>query len=221
MFFQNLRKINKKKGFSLLEMILVVAIFGIITSVVIFNYSDFNSSTIMTNTAYEIALAIREAQVYSLGVRGNISSNDYDVSYGTYFNAKDNGGSKKDFVFFGNYDEDASCDGCSMSICDSGSECQQIISMNRGIEIERICVSPSSIDPVTDSGGCDGTSRFVLNQNELVITFDRPDPDALIYVDGDISRTYSSAGIVLEHNGNRRAVIVRDNGQISVKFINN
>ena len=56
-------------GFSLVELIVVMGIFTIMTSIVIFNYGRFSSNLIVTNLAYESALAVRQAQVYGISVK--------------------------------------------------------------------------------------------------------------------------------------------------------
>jgi len=57
-------------GFSLIEVLITSAIIGIVTAIVVVRYGAFNSSVLLRNQAYEVALAIREAQVYSVSVRG-------------------------------------------------------------------------------------------------------------------------------------------------------
>ncbi len=43
---------------------------GIISMVILARYRSFNSTLLLRNLAYEIALSIREAQVYGISVRG-------------------------------------------------------------------------------------------------------------------------------------------------------
>ena len=49
----------RKAGFTLIEMIIVIAIIGIITLVVIVSQGSFNKSLILSNAAYDLALALR------------------------------------------------------------------------------------------------------------------------------------------------------------------
>src|SRR6185312_4659547 len=98
--FQRKNKIQKKgivsrtKGFTLVELRVVVAIFLIITAITLGNQSRFSSDILITNLAYQIALSIREAQVYGIGSKGvadNSSSgiNNFQAGYGIHIGASD------------------------------------------------------------------------------------------------------------------------------------
>lgn len=214
------KTLQNKKGFTLIEMLMVLAIFTILTSVVMYNYSEFNSRTIMSNMAYEIALTVRQAQVYSLGVRGQAGNEEFDNRYGVYFNT-DNGG--KDFIFF--FDkkpagEDTEpngwCDGDGSEpnclACIAGGECLEKVTLTRDIYISKICMS-SQVDPVSDTGVCTDTT----NETDISVTFDRPNPDAQTVVGSGGANTEKNVAIVVKNSfGNQRAVIIRNTGQISV-----
>ncbi len=61
-------KISKsQKGFTLAEMIIVIGIIGLISSITLFDSRKLNSNILLSNTAYEIGLIIRDAQVSGLG----------------------------------------------------------------------------------------------------------------------------------------------------------
>lgn len=53
---------NKTKGFSLLELLVVISIFTIITTIALFNQGQLNSNVLLTNLAYDVALTVREVQ---------------------------------------------------------------------------------------------------------------------------------------------------------------
>lgn len=207
----------------MIEMLMVLAIFTILTSIVMYNYSEFNSKTIMSNMAYEIALSVRQAQVYSLGVRGQAGNEEFDNRYGVYFNNEYNGG--KNFIFFfdkkpveaggepnGWCDGDANEPNCMA--CVSGGECLEKVTLTRDIFVGQICIS-DSIDPVSENGICNGTNS---SKDDASITFDRPNPDAKVSTSD--TRPYNvpkNVGIVVKNKfGNQRAVIIRSTGQISV-----
>ncbi len=57
------------RGFSLIELIVVTGIFTVITAVVLANNAQFNNSVLLGNAAYDIALSVRQAQVYGLSTQ--------------------------------------------------------------------------------------------------------------------------------------------------------
>ncbi len=70
-------------GFSLVELIVSIAIITLITGVVLARYGSFNSTILLTNLAYDIALSIREAQVLGISVRGEAGV--FVSAYGVHF----------------------------------------------------------------------------------------------------------------------------------------
>jgi prepilin-type N-terminal cleavage/methylation domain-containing protein len=72
-----------QRGFTLVELIVVLAIIIIITTVTITSQSDYNRSLIITNTAYTVALSVREAQ--SLGLSSRTFSGIQNAGYGVNF----------------------------------------------------------------------------------------------------------------------------------------
>lgn len=73
-------------GFSLIELTVTIGIFLIISSVLIFNYSDFRNRMSLSKEVANIVSDIRTAQVYSLGTRqyGGFGIDDIK-GYGVYF----------------------------------------------------------------------------------------------------------------------------------------
>jgi prepilin-type N-terminal cleavage/methylation domain-containing protein len=219
-------KVSKKfsKGFTLIEMLVTMGIFSVLSAVVVFQYGQFNSQTILTNMAYEIALAAREAQVYALGVR-NISGDNFNNRYGIYIN-KSEDPEGKNFVFFIDRPDlnnenkpNGKCDG-DVGVClacSAGSECLYKYTLSRDIFIDKICMSLGNVNPVED-GNCDIDNTPL---NDLHLTFERPNPDAMFF-----STSYNnsedpiqSVGIVIRNRfDSYRTVVIKSTGQISVEF---
>ncbi|MGH7175638.1 MAG: pilus assembly FimT family protein, partial [Minisyncoccia bacterium] len=77
--------LRRSSGFTLIEMMVSLAIVTIIAGVVLTSHSSFSNSLIVSNTAYDVALSMREAQSYGIGVRGLGST--VNVGYGLDFSA--------------------------------------------------------------------------------------------------------------------------------------
>jgi prepilin-type N-terminal cleavage/methylation domain-containing protein len=65
-FFSYLKKNNPypHQGFTLIEFIVIISIFAIMASVALFNFTGFRSNVGQNNLAHDIALTIRQAQVF-------------------------------------------------------------------------------------------------------------------------------------------------------------
>jgi len=231
----NKNKLKEQAGFTLLEVMVVVAIFGIMTAVVVFNYANFSSKVILTNMAYEIALTTRQAQVFGLGARSSDTNLidlppevQFESPFGMFFNLQDVTGPKLNttdqFIMF--IDEVALQDGNTVSdhFCKRGSgsgdsctclndgkddECVNKFQMQRGMYISKIHV-------VNDNSVCKST-------NQAAISFKRPNPDGFI-VDqesgGSNPTKYRSLQItVTSKNEDHEYVIMRESGQLSVQSV--
>ncbi len=182
-------------GFSIVELMVTLGIFILITGITLTKQSDFNSTIRLTNLTYEIALQIRQAQTYGVSVREfGVGSGNFDLGYGVYFDAN----SPTTFSFFADDDGDREFD--------VGTEFIDELSILGGNTISRFCVLPQ------------GGSELCSNLDEiteLVVVFERPKPEALI--ETDIGSSYQRATIyVQEPSGREKSVIVESTGQISV-----
>lgn len=70
-------------GFSLVELIISIAIIALITGVILARYGSFNSTVLLTSLAYDVALSIREAQVLGISVRSDAGV--FSDAYGMHF----------------------------------------------------------------------------------------------------------------------------------------
>jgi type II secretory pathway pseudopilin PulG len=68
------------EAFSVIELIVVMSIFTIISSVSMFNYTAYQSRITRVNTAQDIALSIRQSQVYGLSASGqDLGAAEFDT----------------------------------------------------------------------------------------------------------------------------------------------
>lgn len=212
---------NSSKGFTLVEMAIVTAIFGLLTAIVVFKYGDFTSNLLVTNMAYEIALTTRQAQIFGLGVRGYVEGEDrnFNYPYGVFFNLADGStgspNETKKFAFFvdKNEDNDPGYGQCNTSlgngdcVCLTGDECIEQLTLQRNIKITEIKVS-AAID-ICEADDVD----------KLAVTFQRPSPEARIEWQTNNINGYEFAQLKVEAQGsdiNPAYVLIRQNGQISV-----
>lgn len=136
------------RGLTLIELMVVLSIFGIISSITIFNYSKFNSSASILNLADDIALSVRKAQGYAIGVHG--IGGTFNDGYGVHFTANNSSstlvsGSNQSFVIFsdmgltpnGKYDYSEADPQCSVSPS-IGNECMEVLNILSADEISEI-----------------------------------------------------------------------------------
>jgi len=204
-------------GLTMIELVVTVGIFVVVTAVVLASYPKFSSQIVLDNVAYQIALSVRQAQTYGLSVM-EFGIGGVFPGYGIYFPSPAN--DSKSFTIFAdvNGDKKYNLTGCGVD----GSECLDKFTIQSSEIIYALCgnlkndgVAPfSTIDDLSGVGNCG-------NINSLHISFTRPDPDATItaYLGGvDYDDSYSDAEIVIATpTGNVKTVVIWSTGQISVE----
>ena len=231
-----LKNTTKQKGFTLVEMIVVCAIVGVISAIVMFNYSDFRQAIDTRNLAEELALTIRKAQTYATGSQGVFDTDGNKVnSFGMVFSTDTNSGggfapSAKNFTLF-----------AALPISARGSTVQQnAYSFNtgdscnptkNGISLSTECLESFAI---TYSASISNI-EFYDNNNGWVglpasayanVIFNRPVPDAYICSNsgamGSLCSSPASAIrlTITSQNGKiQKYVVVWNTGQISVESV--
>lgn len=212
-------------GFTLVELLVTIVIFVVITGVVLLNSNRFDSSVLLNNFAYDVALTIKQAQSYGVNVRENINTGfntSVSGAYGIHFNRLVD---STKFVLFNDTiggplspnTPDQTYEG-SFSSCpinDPNSECIQKFSMTKGTNVLRMCAGSNKTE--CDDGLHEATSLSIL--------FYRPSLEAKIYMNGqsatDLSGQSNSkayAKITLAAGDGRTVdVVVTSVGQIYVK----
>ncbi|MFA6158788.1 MAG: prepilin-type N-terminal cleavage/methylation domain-containing protein [Candidatus Paceibacterota bacterium] len=184
------------KGFTLVELLVSIGIFTIITAVSVFNYSSFNASILLTNLSYEIALSVRQAQFYGINVRQSTTDNKFDSGYGVHFDDD-----STSYTLF----EDTN----KNHVYDSGTDVSlNSYTIQRGNKVSKLCVV-TSVPPVN----CTLTL--------LDLSFIRPNPDSFINKNGiadDWKTSGAQTAIICLTSPNKvlRKVVVESTGQISV-----
>lgn len=184
---------NKIAGFSLIELLVSVSIFVIITSVILARHSTFSGTLLVENLAYDIALSIRKAQVFGLSIKES-SPGRFDTGYGVHFNKENN----KSYIFFKDSNKNKKYDGSSEAI--------EAFTLEKGNIISQFCaIFSNGIEKCSSSGDIE----------YIDIMFERPNPDAIIK--SNIPGEIASADItVLSPNGTQWSIETITTGQISV-----
>ncbi len=209
-----------KSGFTLIELVVTVAIFALLTSVILARYPRFSSSAALGILAQDVALTIRQAQVFGLGVRGvETGSSQEFLSHGAHFDSQNT----KSFVLFVDIPPSPALPGTT-PIADKkynppvsdpntcSGECKEKFNIQNPNFIDSICGdyklnADSCVNPLVS----------------LDIVFTRPNPEASIIgrVQGAFAdQVFSDAAIIFKstRDDNRtRAVVVWNTGQLTTQ----
>lgn len=194
-------------AFTLIELIVSISIFAIMTALVVVKYGSFNNSVLLTNAAYDVALAIRTAQTYGLSVRST-DGGILPTAYGIHFNRKTDSGisdcieeSTSRFVMFADI-------GTTPGTCDSADSIISVFNLKNGI-IYKIVIG--------------GSEQSTLNG--FTVSYMRPSPEAIFNIRCTVNFQCVSGEYIAQNNykivltssdGDTRGVTIYPNGQISV-----
>src|SRR3989344_223578 len=156
------------RGMTYVELIVVLSIFAVMSTIVMFSYNKFQAKVDVKNLASDIALKIIEAQKSAVnGVLPFGYTPDVDPwkpSYGIYFNKSlnpdpDNNNTpfNEEFTYFADLDQGGDLDNL------------EVLNFTKIIKGDTI----SSIEEC-DSGGCSS-----IGGDDLTIIFTRPDSSAV------------------------------------------
>jgi prepilin-type N-terminal cleavage/methylation domain-containing protein len=203
-------------GMTMIELLIAVSIFLVITGITVFGYSDFRSKVSLQNLIGDIALTIRSVQSYAIGVIGK--EGDFSSGYGLHFSTGTSGSNSpyantKSFIIFQDMNDNNLYD-IPEDICTD--ECDDIINISGLSKIVGIYLKDSTV-PIESTASLD-------------ISFKRPNPDALFCYRWDPSSDYCDwsneqiqyARIVLSNGLTgedeiTKTVKISNTGQISIE----
>lgn len=203
---------SSHRAFSLIELLVSIAIFTVITSIVFLSQSNFGGSILITNLGYDVALSIRQAQVYGISVKqtsqpctGATGTDTFQCSYGIHFE------NQYYYILFAdiNGDNSYNAGGDNGSRCNPGTECVSFFKIEKGNGISMFCAN-------TDCAGAGANG----NIDALDILFRRPNPEPLIrgYKGGTVRGNPTSATITVSSpQGITKRIVVSAVGQISTQ----
>lgn len=211
----------KPKGFTLVEMLVVIAIITILTAVVINGQTGFNKSLTITDSAYTVALSLREAQTFGLSSRTFGGSSN--AGYGAHFTSAAN----KGYLLFADIQNGSQPAWCPAThtgqvddkpgncLYDSSTETVQTFSFGRGFYISKLCghdfqqpgvlrCSTDAINPLTSVD-----TVFIRPNTDSIITGTATGIGSIQLVDASI--------VISEPTGvGSRVICLSYAGQISV-----
>lgn len=211
------KKLSKNnKGMTVIELVMAVAIFTLVSSITIFDYGSLRSSFSIQSLANDIALSIRKAQSYAIGASGISSSFSY--GYGVHFSLDtaptESSGGERAFAIFSDiysnkkydYQNGVSCG----SLIDSDNECIEMLNITSSDRVVGFYVN--------------GVLEETNPNSTLDIVFVRPNPDAYFcltydnldspYCDKDAEVNH--VGVVISSGNKTKIITVWNTGQISI-----
>lgn len=221
-----------ERGLTFLELMVVIAIFGIIAGVVLFNFKDFSGSISLQNTAQEVALRIVEAQRDAISGnigRGTAADATVRPTFGVYFDLAGADSTvpfnsaippNQQFALFtdlagtGEFDRTTCSPGLGSTV-----ECLDLVNINTGDAIEDICINEKSGN---------GHSCFYANPSDSAgnigmpvnVTFVRPFPSAHFNVQSQAGLPLSVDDLeikIVSPRGQKKIVVLWATGQVSVE----
>ncbi len=186
-------------GFSLVELVVVLSVMVIITGLVLARYRGYGKNATFANSSEGVVLAIREAQVYGVGVKGQSlivtcagGVTKYDCGYGVYFSTA----SPQGLTLFVDKNSSGKFDSASSET-----------------------LSSFNFDPATSITDlqCDmGTGFAACPGGALNLTFKRPNPSATI-MDGTSGIQFNAATITISNGADTSIITITKAGQLSLQ----
>jgi len=187
---------SKNKGFTLIELLVVVSIAVVITTSVVVQQRSWSDSLAVKTQAYDLALMIRQAQVYSLGVKEDTvgTGDKFNIGYGVYFDTDNTR-----YIYFADRNNNNQYD---------NGEQVETKTFNNGVLIKDVC----------------GVSKCIYSGGGLLqkasISFFRPETNANISLLNNVGNPIDNSPVTISlesPNGIIVNVIVEANGQISIQ----
>lgn len=182
-----MRKHSSSFGFTLVELLVSVGLFTMMTSVVLAKYRTFENNAKFTNAAEDIVLAFRQAQVYGVATKAEASS--FDIPYGVYLKQS----TPSQIIIFADRDRNGRY---------TNTDNPVIGTINWGSVF-------SSLSLKCAGGVCSG--------NEFSVTFERPNVDAIIKDGSGSQYTNTNASVTVSNGTKTSIISISDAGQISVQ----
>ncbi len=190
-----LGNIDKERGMTYVELIVVLSIFSVMTSIILFNYGQFQENVDIKILANDIASKVVEAQDSAVsGVLNTSALSGWKPQYGMYFDLSSN----KTFTYFADTNSNSSYDPSVDPILDQ-------ITITKGNYISGVdsFLGPAST-PIS---------------SPLSISFKRPDASAIFSSGGSILTGFDYIQVTVSSSGSnpvKAYIRVYPSGRIQV-----
>lgn len=204
---------QQNQGMTFIELIVIISLFGIIASVVLFNSRDFSSNISLQNLSQDIALTIKRAQTTSAsGGYNTLFVLPNKPSYGVYIDP-----TEQSFYYFADLDNsgrlesvDPTNRACGTPVV--GDECIEKYTISGTDDIKKVCANSKLMQGDVDCSP----------DKPLEVVFKRPNLDAVIRYAGF---PIVSTGVIVDgkiviqsaDETRQKNIIIWATGQISVE----
>ncbi len=192
---------SHKKGFTVTELLVVMAIGIVIITSIVFQQSKWNDHLALKTQSYQATLNLRQAQINSLGVKEYFAGNGnkFDNGYGVSFDSTNN----MQYIYFVDLNKNLKYD--------SGESVETTI-LNRGVYIYKVCGFFNGAEQCSNGGGAISSAN---------VSFFRPSPNANISIlnSGNqvLPNIYPPLKIYFRSNQGRENYIkIEENGDVSL-----
>ncbi|OGZ08361.1 MAG: hypothetical protein A3C93_02750 [Candidatus Lloydbacteria bacterium RIFCSPHIGHO2_02_FULL_54_17] len=212
------RRTGTSRGFSIVELLVAVGIFLVLSATFLFNYGSFDRRVTVDILAHQIAGWVRDAQVSAMSVKRARNDDGKFPGYGLYFDMA----AKNKFVFFADLNGDLKYTPYDPGTSKCGNaleECEQEILLLHGNTIDSICGDEDS----GSAGSCASVNPgnpSLFTTDFAHVVFVRPNPfDATILGDPDTAPTRHShvEVTIASPKGYRHTITIWITGQVSVR----
>ena len=159
-------RIFDKAGFTIIELLIVIAIIGIITGIVVFNTGAERQNSALLRSAQKLSLDLRRVQSFALSSKV-FKTNGVPCGWGVHFNGTDS----TDYIIFADLAANVNCSDRDFIRAADGSEDFETINLESGITVSSLSSGLSDIiftppDPtVTFTPAQTSASITLINKN--------------------------------------------------------
>jgi prepilin-type N-terminal cleavage/methylation domain-containing protein len=186
--------LKNKKGYTLLELIVVIAIFSMVTSSLVMNYRGSTRAVLLNTLAHRIVSEFRQAQTYALG---NVDKTSNFLPYGVFASTNNT----SSIIFFGDTSKNKKYE---------AGELVETLRFNTGNVITKLCVNMKKDG--RDPSNCTSVT-------ELHVTYTRPYPEPTIVPTPSVAGApYADAEIIISTGtGITKTIVVWMTGQLAIE----